>query len=390
MKAACSTMVSMAQSHRVRSLAGRALPWLLASSALVIAACAPMPVAPESKPVDAVALVFPPPPDEPRFVYERSLHGSTDVAAEDANVKLRQIFTGEATKSGEGLGKPYAVAVFQGRVFVSDTVRRAVSVFDFPNQRFYRIGEDGPGQLAKPLGLDVDRAGNLYVADATAKAVVVFDKDGKFLRRIGSAKWFTRLASVTVDPKGDRMYVVDVGGVKSTDHRVRVFNPVDGAHLFDFGSRGSGPGELNFPYDVAVGKEGRLYVVDTGNFRIQIFDRDGKYLKSFGSVGKQLGSFARPKEIAADAEGNVYVIDSEQGNFQIFNADGELLMFIGQHDERGGPARYMLPTGIHVDEDGRVYVVDQFFRKVDVFRPARLKPEQGYLAAKNKPDTVKK
>ena len=65
-------------------------------------------------------------------------------------------------------------------------------------------------------------------------------------------------------------------------------------------------------------------------------------------------------------------------------------MFIGQYDERGGPARYMLPTGIHVDEDGRVYVVDQFFRKVDVFRPARLKPEQGYLAAKNKPDTVKK
>ena len=65
-------------------------------------------------------------------------------------------------------------------------------------------------------------------------------------------------------------------------------------------------------------------------------------------------------------------------------------MFIGQHDERGGPARYMLPTGIHVDEDGRVYVVDQWFRKVDVFRPARLKPEQGYLAAKNKPGTVKK
>ena len=168
MKAACSTMVSMAQSHRFRSLARRALPWLVASSALVLAACAPLPVAPERKPVDAVALVFPPPPDEPRFVYEGSLHGSADVVAEDADFKLRQLFTGEGAKSGESLGKPYAVAVFQGRVFVSDTVRHSVSVFDFPNQRFYRIGDDGPGQLAKPLGLDVDRAGNLYVADATA------------------------------------------------------------------------------------------------------------------------------------------------------------------------------------------------------------------------------
>ena len=395
MKAACSTMVSMAQSHdtadpvplrsRFRSLARRALPWLVASSALVLAACAPLPVVPETKPVAAALLVFPPPPDEARFVYERSLYGSADVVPEEESSRLRQLLTGEGPKGGgEGLGKPYAVAVFQGRVFVSDTVRRYVSVFDFPNQRFYRIGEDGPGQLAKPLGLDVDRAGNLYVADATAKAVVVFDKDGKFLRKVGGAKWFARLASVTVDPKGDRMYVVDVGGVRSNDHRIRVFNPVDGAHLFDFGSRGAGPGEFNFPYDVAVGKEGRLYVVDSGNFRIQIFDRDGKYLDSFGNVGKQHGNFARPKEIAADAEGNLYVVDAAFGNFQIFDPDGELLMFIGQHDARGGPARYMLPSGIFVDEDGRVYFVDQWLRKVDVFRPARLQPGQGYLAAKNR------
>ena len=349
---------------------------------LLLGACAAPPEAPKSKAPEI--LVFPAPPDEPRFIFERSLYGSADVVAEDADLKLRQRFTGETAKSGEGLAKPYAVAVFQGRVFVSDTVQRYVNVFDFPNQRFYQIGDSGPGQLIKPAGLDVDRAGNLYVADSVAKAVVVFDKDGKFLRRIGGDKWFTRIGSVTLDPKGDRMYVVDIGGIASKDHRIRVFNPVDGSHLFDFGSRGAGPGEFNFPYDLAVGKEGRLYVVDSGNFRIQIFDRDGKYLDSFGSAGKAPGSFARPKEIAADAEGNLYVVDAAFGNFQIFDPDGDLLMAIGQHDESDGPARYMLPSGIHIDEDGRVYFVDQWFKKVDVFRPARLKPEQGYLAAKNR------
>lgn len=356
---------------------------------LLLAACAAPPEAPQSLKAPEI-LAFPAPPEEPRFIFERSLYDSTDVVAEDADFKLRQLFTGEGAKGGKGMAKPYAVAVFQGRVFVSDSAQRFVSVFDLPNQRFYTIGDDGPGQLTKPLGLDVDRAGNLYVADATAKVVVVFDKDGKFLRRIGGAKWFTRLASVTVDPKGDRMYVVDVGGVTSQDHRIRVFNPVSGEHLFDFGTRGAGPGELNFPYDLAVGKEGRLYVVDSGNFRISVFTRDGKYLDSFGTAGKQAGSFARPKEIAADADGNVYVIDAAFGNFQIFNPEGELLLVIGQSSERDEPAKYMLPSGIFVDEDGRVYVVDQWFRKVDVFRPAHLKPEQGYFAARNKPDAVKK
>lgn len=351
---------------------------------LLLAACAPSRQAPESQAPQPV-LVYPGPPDEPRFVYERTLYGSDDVVPEEEDAKLRQLLTGQGPKSGEGLSKPYAVSVFHGRVFVSDSVSRHVSVFDIPGKRFYRIGDDGPGRLTKPMGLDTDRAGNLYVADITAKQVVVFDKDGKYLRRIGGEQWFVRPASVTVDPRGDRMYVVDIGGVKSEVHRVRVFNPVDGTHLFDFGSRGSGPGEFNFPYDLAVGKAGNLYVVDSANFRIQIFDRDGKYLSNFGSLGKQVGNFARPRGISTDAEGNVYVVDAAHGNFQIFDADGRLLMFIGDPSEQDRPAGYMLPSDVHVDEDGRVYVVDQYHRKIDVFRPARLKSDQGWFAGKKPP-----
>lgn len=373
----------------MRSSCRRAVRFVAVHAALALGACAPLPEAPP-KQVDTAPLVFPPPPETPRFFYERSLYGSGDVVREDENSRLRQLLTGEGPKSSEGLRKPYAVAVFQGRVFVSDSAQRFVNAFDFPNGRFYRIGDEGPGALGKPAGMDVDRVGNLYVADSTTKAVVVFDKNGRFLRKIGGAKWFERLVSVTVDPQGERMYLVDIGGVRSTQHRVRVFDPVNGRHLFDFGSRGSGPGELNFPYDLAVGKEGRLYVVDAGNFRVQVFDRDGKYLKSFGSAGKQPGNFARPKEIAADAEGNVYVVDAAFGNFQIFNAEGELLLAVGEQSERDVPGRFKLPSGICVDEDGRVYFVDQWFRKVEIFRPARLKAGEGYLAARSKPAPGKK
>ncbi|MBL8491811.1 MAG: 6-bladed beta-propeller [Rhodocyclaceae bacterium] len=336
------------------------------------------------------ALVYPPPPDEPRFIYERSIRGSADVIPDSEESALRRALTGEG-KTTEGLGKPYAVAVQRGRIFVSDSAERFVKVFDVPEGRYFKIGdEDGDGQLVKPLGLDVDDKGNLYVADGTQKLIAVFDRDGKFQRKIGGPKQFDRLSSVTVDPKGTRLYVVDIGGVSSDLHRVRVFDANTGAHVQDIGKRGSGPGEFNLPRDVTIGKNGQIYVVDGGNFRVQVFDRDGRYLQSFGSVGKQLGNFARPKEAAADREGNIYVADAAFGNFQIFTADGELLMFVGDRGEQDAPGRYMLPSGIAVDEDGRVYFVDQWFRRIDVFRPYAMKPGDGFLGRQPVPKAARR
>ena len=263
--------------------------------------------------------------------------------------------------------------------------RSNIKVFDIPSGKFFTIGEEEPGQLAKPLGLDVDRAGRLYVADATLKMIMIYDRDGKFLRKIGGKELFDRISSVTVDPVGRQIYVVDIGGVKSENHRIRVFETATGRHVMDIGKRGDGPGEFNLPRDMAIGNEGRLYVVDGGNFRVQIFNADGTYRDSFGSVGRQLGNFARPKEIATDPDGNVYVADAAFGNFQIFNPDGELLMFIGNRSEQGGPAKYILPSGIAVDQDGRVFFVDQWFAKVDVFRPYTLAADQGFLVRQSGP-----
>lgn len=355
---------------------GKLLAAMLAG--LVLCACAPIQDAP-NRAGRQKDLVFPDPPDEPRFVYERTIFSSGNVTRPSEESEWRRLLTGQG-ETYEGLAKPYAVAVHKGRVFVSDSADRCVKVFDFPGAKFFKIGTDDEGALAKPMGLDVDAAGNVYVADATAKTVMVYDRDGKFLRRIGGPKSFDRLTSVAVDPAGQRAYVVDIGGVSSDQHRVMVFDAVSGNHLFDIGKRGGGPGEFNLPRDVVFNKKnGRLYVTDGGNFRVQVFDPDGKYLETFGGVGKQLGNFARPKEIAADREGNVYVVDAAFGNFQIFNADGDLLMFVGERSEANAPARYMLPSGIYVDEDGRIYVVDQWFRRVDVFRPYGLAADAGYL-----------
>lgn len=329
-------------------------------------------------------LIFPPAPDEPRFVFERAIRSSTDIIPEQESSALKRALTGAGEDAGASLSKPYAIAVHKGKIYVSDSASGAVHAFDVPNQKYSTVGEAvGDGQIIKPLGLDTDAQGNLYVADAVQKLIVVFDAQGQFLRKIGKPDLFDRLSSVTVDAKGERVYVVDIGGISSSRHRVMVFDAVKGNHLFDIGQRGAGPGEFNLPRDVAVGKDGRIYVVDGGNFRVQVFDSSGKYLSSFGQIGKQLGNFARPKEIAVGPDGNLFVADAAFGNFQIFNAEGQLLMYIGERGTNDAPALYMLPSGIAVDDDGRIYFVDQWFKRIDVYRPYALKSDEGFLGKRN-------
>ena len=327
-------------------------------------------------------LTFPPPPDEARFYFERSIHSSSDVMPDTETDVLRRALTGERTR-GEGLSKPYSVAVNHGRVFVGDTVHHAVAVFDFPEQKFFHIGEDeddeGHGKLGQPMGLDVDKQGNLYVFDGKYKQIMVYNRDGKYLRAIGDPEQFAKPAGIAVDPEGTRIYAVDIGGSSSNEHKVLVFDAKSGAHLFDIGKRGVKDGEFNLPRDAVVAPDGSIYVVDGGNFRVQKFTPDGKFISTFGAIGRQLGQFSRPKEAAVDAAGNVYIVDAAFGNFQIFNPAGELLLAVGNRSNADGPAKFSLPAGIAVDSDGRVYVVDQYFRKVDVFRPATLAAEDGYI-----------
>lgn len=327
--------------------------------------------------------VFPAPPNDPRIVYERTLASSADVEIEAENAIFKRLITG-AQRTGIGLGKPFGITVHKGRVFVSDTLKRMVVAFDVPQAKFLEIGTKSPGELLKPMGLDVDQFGNLYVCDATMKHVVVFNRDGQHLRTIGSPELFSRPAGLTVDAEGKRVFVVDTGGVKSDRHRIVVLDAQSGAFLYAISKRGSKNGELNLPRDATIGVDGNLYVVDGGNFRVQVFSQEGEFIKSFGGIGRRSGQFSRPKGIATDKSGNIYVADAAFGNYQIFNQSSQLLLAVGSRGGLYEPAKYMLPAGLAIDEDGRIYMVDQYFKKIDIYRPVSLNEQQGYLVYKDK------
>jgi DNA-binding beta-propeller fold protein YncE len=363
------------KSHAAGRTAKTAVVAALAAS--VLAACTPE----ATKPVaERPPMAFPPPPDPARFYYERSVFSSADVGVEDSTSRLRAMVTGER-ETGRGFGKPFDVVGCEGRIFVSDSVLRVVLVFNVPEHRFEVIGESDQGELIKPLGINVDASCNLYVADASARSVKIYDRSGNFITAIGGTSYFNRLSHVAATPDGSRVFAVDTGGVDNEDHRVRVFDTGTGEHLYDIGGRGKGPGQFNLPRDLELGPDGRLYVVDGGNFRVQVLEQDGTFVRAFGKAGRQFGDFSRPKGIALGPDGNIYVSDAAFGNFQIFTPEGQLLMFVGSRGSKMEPAKYMLPAGIDVDEDGRVYMVDQFFRRLDIFRPAALDQEGGFLGA---------
>lgn len=344
------------------------LAWLgLMGASLAGCSTAPAP------PVRRSLLTWPALPEQPRFVFEGALRNAASLRDDSSLGEFRRLLTGD-DESRSSFGKPLAVAAARGRVYVTDTEGRRVFVFDLPRRRTFSFGLRFEGELKKPAGIAVDSMGQVYVVDSTARRIVIFDALGLYLRHIDGSRSWARPTAVAVSAGGERIYVVDTGGVDSDSHCIWVHN-LDGQALAPIGRRGSGSGEFNLPVDAGVAPDGTLWVLDGGNFRVQAFDAQGRFLRMFGSVGNGLGQLARPRGLAVDREGLVYVSDASFCNVQVFQPDGQLLLTLGARAEGDAPGRYMLPAKIATDETGRVYIVDQYLHKVEVLR--RLSDAEG-------------
>lgn len=317
----------------------------------LVGSCAPPPVV-RNEPLE---YVWPLPPDAPRVRYVKSIWGEKDLARKSDAL---DILAGEGISND--LVKPFGVATdATGKIFVTDTARRVVFVFDEKAAKTSFLGmKEKPFKM--PVCVAVDAAGRIYVADTGYNTVIVLSADDRLIAQYGK-DILNGPSGVAVDNDRRRVYVVS-----TKSHRIEVFSLDDNRHLFGFGSRGAGQGQFNYPSGIAVGPDGRLFVADSMNFRVQIFSSEGVYEKQVGGMGDAAGHFTRPKGIAVDAEGNIYVTDAAFNNFQMFDSAGRLLLFIGS----GGvsmPGEFSLPAGIHVDSKGRIFVADQLNRRVQIF-----------------------
>jgi DNA-binding beta-propeller fold protein YncE len=307
------------------------------------------------------ALVWPLPPDPPRIRFITAYHGVDDFKKKKSRWKS-MLLGPETQQQVDHLVKPYGVAAAKdGRVFVTDTAGRRVFVFDPTAKSVGFVGENGPGKIAKPVGVAVDHHGTVFVADATLKRVFGYGPDGRLAIAIGRDGELQNPSGLAIDRERQLLYVAD-----AKKHQVLCYSSSDGSFIREIGKRGVESGEFNFPTNIAVDKRGHLYVADTLNFRIQVFDSAGAFVKSIGKQGDGPGHLNRAKGVGVDSEGNIYIADSSFNNFQVFDGDGNILLFVGMTG--GGAGEFLLPAGLFVDDQDRIYVADQGNARVQVFQ----------------------
>jgi len=314
-------------------------------------------------------LVWPLPPEQPRLRFITEIHGTEDVEPSKKQSGLERLSGVHRKEFKPYFNKPFGVAVdSKGRIFVTDNGQAMAFVFDREHHQVSYIGVGGPPKLMTPMGIHADAKDRIWIADAEAKKVFALDSQLTLRAAIGKQDEMINPVAIATDLSRNRLYVVD-----SQQHCVLVYDSETGQFLTKFGKRGSEDGEFNFPTDVAVGVDGRVYIADAMNRRVQIFDTDYKFIDKFGQEGLRWGQFRKPKSLALDEYQNIYVVDSDFCNFQIFDQKKQLLMFLGEFGD--GPGQFEVPQQIRIGGENMVYVVDQMNQRVQIFKLLNGTPE---------------
>jgi DNA-binding beta-propeller fold protein YncE len=254
-----------------------------------------------------------------------------------------------------------------GELLVTDASHAYVQAFDQKTGKFIaRFGGKGDDEasLEKPEGIDVDAEGNIFVADYASGFVKKYDASYKWLITFSGygSKLGQTMQSEFMDVHDGKLYVPDVG-----NNRVNVF-ALDGKPLFDFGGPGNEPGKFNNPEAAKFDSSGRLFVSDLKNDRIQVFDSQGKLLTSFGRSGEGAGEFRAPAGLAFDRDDNLYVTEIANNRIQVFDKAGKFLAMWGRKGSAAG--EFFNLHGIIIDRGtGYVYVADTANNRVQVFNP---------------------
>ena len=208
----------------------------------------------------------------------------------------------------------------------------------------------GGMSLQGPSGVAVDSLDRVYVFQRQGPPVLVFDRDGHYLtaweRRDGVP---LEAHHIHVGPD-DTVYLTDRDA-----HQVLLYDTA-GNLQGSLGNRhrAAMQAPFNHPADICVAPSGELYVADGyGNSSVHRFNANGDYISSFGSPGSGPGQFRVPHSVRVSRDGRVYVADRENNRVQVFTAEG---------DFQAEWTNFKCPMGVHIDAHQVVYISDQIPR----------------------------
>ena len=262
---------------------------------------------------------------------------------------------GKPVKIVAGINGPWGVAVDKKeQLIVAEFGSHCITVYDKEGKKVRLLGSKGTnyGQFTSPCGVAVTNDGHILVTDEYRLQKLT--PEGHCVMSVGSSKadsgplQFRIPIGISVHPTTGQIFVAD-----NCNHRIQVING-DFTYSHSIGSIGTAPGQLYYPYDVALDGVGNVYVANSWNNSIGVFTLDGKYLRRFGSYGSGDGQLYWPSSITIDTHNMVYVAERGNHRISVFTTDGVFIRHIGHR----GSGEFNNPLGIIVDMLGNLYLSD--------------------------------
>lgn len=283
---------------------------------------------------------------------------SGSALATTGNVAYKTTHMFSVGSAGTGDGQFNVMSQIQlvgDRLYVVEESNNRVQVFDALTGAFItKFGSSGSsdGQFEIPRGMVYNaETGYLYVGDILTHRIQMFDPDNGnvYVNQFGGGADFSRPAHMATDAAGN-MYIADM-----SNNRIRV---VDKNHNI-IGTFG-GIGYMSDPYGVAVDSTGKIYVSTynsgTDFYRILVFDENYNYLTTIAQEGHDYGEVWMPTGMAVDRFDNLYVADSGNNRILVFDSNGVLIDVVTNTPSL---AAMNFPTSIAVTDDGRFYIADR-------------------------------
>ncbi len=263
------------------------------------------------------------------------------------------------------LWTPYGIVTdSKGTLYVADGKVGAIFMFNTETRDLTMIKHGVHANFGDIIGLAIDDSDRLFVSDTKLHRILVFDKNHKVEGSIGEG--VVDPGGMVVDNENRFLYVADA----SLD-QVLVYDADKLTLIRRIGTAGKGhtlteSGQFSVPTNVALDADNNLYVTDTYNNRVEIFDADGNFIRAWGKAGDRPGTFMRPKGIAIDVDGHVWVADAMEDRVQCFTPDGQLLIWMGGHGTLPGQFRTL--AGLYIDKNNRIFTSEQYPGRVQMFR----------------------
>jgi sugar lactone lactonase YvrE len=360
---------------------GRLLLWLMVCVALLAPSGAfgdkkkKAAAEPKKIPViDYSNIVWPNPPAIARIRYQAFFAAEkiSQVEAGTTTKKAKWMDRLAGTQSQEESGRvlwqlaqPYGMAVdSKNNLYIADSKVGAIFIFNTETRDLDMIKNKTHAHFVRIIGLAMDDGDRLFVSDPGLRHVLVFDANHKVTDMINEG--MVEPSMLAIDKENRLLYVSDI----ELD-QVLVYDADSLKLKRAIGTTGhkhelTTPGDFAKPTGLALDQEGNLYVCDTLNDRIEVFDADGKFIRSFGKNGDGPGYFARPKGVAIDGDNHIWVADGMQDRVQVFNQEAQLLITFGGHGIL--PGQFQGLASIAIDKDNRVFTSEIFPGRVQQFR----------------------